>query len=99
MKDIQSKNPYNGDIRETYFKDMESNIAAKLEKALSIGTSWDKMRIQEIFELLTKVADLLLDRKEKYAELIPKEMSKPMSQSIAEIKKYALVCLSKSLSA
>tara|TARA_R110002051_G_scaffold57078_1_gene105727 strand:- start:1211 stop:1441 length:231 start_codon:yes stop_codon:yes gene_type:complete len=36
MKDIQSKNPYNGNITETYFKDKESTITAKLDKALAI---------------------------------------------------------------
>ncbi|SKB34507.1 Aldehyde dehydrogenase family protein [Maribacter arcticus] len=52
---------------------------------------------QERSELLTKVADLLLDRKVEYAELIPKEMGKPILQSISEIEKCPLVRLSKSL--
>jgi succinate-semialdehyde dehydrogenase/glutarate-semialdehyde dehydrogenase len=63
MKDIQSKKPYIGDILEPYSKDTESTITTKLDKALSIETSWANMPIQERCELLTKVADLLLDRK------------------------------------
>jgi hypothetical protein len=31
MKVIQPKNPYNGDILETFSKDTESTITAKLE--------------------------------------------------------------------
>jgi succinate-semialdehyde dehydrogenase/glutarate-semialdehyde dehydrogenase len=64
---------------------------------LSIETSWANMPKQEKSELLTKVADLLLDRKVEYAELIPKEMGKPILQSISEIEKCPLVRLSKSL--
>lgn len=92
MKDYQSKNPYNGDILETYSKDTESDITAKLDKALAVEASWANIPIAERCELLTKVADLLLDRKEEYAELITKEMGKPISQSIAEIKKCAWAC-------
>ena len=93
MKDIQSKNPYNGDIIETYSKDTESTITAKLDKAMSIETSWANMPIENRCELLTKkVAAMLLERKEEYAELITKEMGKPISQSIAEIKKCAWAC-------
>ena len=47
---------------------------------------------QERSELLTKVADLLLDRKVEYAELIPKEMGKPILQSISEIEKCVWAC-------
>ena len=92
MKDFQSRNPYNGDILEMYSNDSESTITSKLNKALAIETSWANIPIEEKCELLTKVADLLLDRKDKYAELITKEMGKPISQSIAEIKKCAWAC-------
>ena len=92
MKDFQSRNPYNGDILEMYSNDSESTITSKLNKALAIETSWANIPIEEKCELLTKVADLLLDRKEEYAELITKEMGKPISQSIAEIKKCAWAC-------
>ena len=92
MKEIQSKNPYNGDILETYSKDTQSTIIAKLDKALAIETTWANTPIDDRCNLLTKVADLLLDRKEEYAELITREMGKPISQSIAEIKKCAWAC-------
>ena len=92
MKEIQSKNPYNGDLLETYSVDTESTITAKLVKALNIEISWANRPIEERCNLLSNVADLLLDRKEEYAELITKEMGKPISQSIAEIKKCAWAC-------
>ena len=92
MKDFQSRNPYNGDILETYSNDTENTITAKLDKALAIEASWANVPIEEKCELLTKIADLLLDRKEEYAELITKEMGKPISQSIEEIKKCAWAC-------
>ncbi len=92
MKTIQSKNPYNGTILNSYTKDTKSAIRTKLEKAEIIGTSWATLPVEDRCELLSKVADLLLERKAEYAELMTKEMGKPVSQSISEIEKCAWAC-------
>lgn len=92
MKDIQSKNPYNGTIIDTYSKDTANAINAKLRKALAVETSWGNTPIENKCKLLSKVGDLLLDRKKEYAELMTKEMGKPITQSISEIEKCAWAC-------
>lgn len=92
MKEIQIKNPYNGSTLNTYNKDSESAIASKLEKALHAQALWSNKPIEERCDLLSKLADMLLERKEQYAELITKEMGKPVSQSISEIEKCAWAC-------
>lgn len=92
MKTIQSKNPYNGTFLNSYTKDTKSAIRTKLEKAETIGASWAALPVEDRCELLSKVADLLLERKEEYAELMTKEMGKPVSQSISEIEKCAWAC-------
>lgn len=92
MKTIQSKNPYNGAILNSYTKETKSAIRTKLEKAETIGISWAAIPVEDRCELLSMVADLLLERKEEYAELMTKEMGKPVSQSISEIEKCAWAC-------
>ena len=92
MKDYQSTNPYNGEILENYTLDSSSAIHNKLQKALKIEATWSTLEIEDRCQLLTKVAELLIDRKEEYATLMTKEMGKPISQGIAEIEKCAWVC-------
>lgn len=92
MKNIQSKNPYNGAVVSTYQKDSESSIETKLQNAIKAQDSWSNKPIEERCELLSEVADLLLERKEEYAELMTHEMGKPISQSISEIEKCAWAC-------
>jgi len=92
MKEYHSKNPYNGTIINTYIEDTVSAIESKLEKALAVEASWADTEIEERCELLSEVAELLLDRKNEYAELMSKEMGKPISQGISEIEKCAWAC-------
>ncbi|WP_405411794.1 NAD-dependent succinate-semialdehyde dehydrogenase [Maribacter sp. Asnod1-A12] len=92
MKEYQSKNPYNGKVVQTYIQDNSSAIEEKLKKALAIESSWANKEIKARCELLTNVAELLIDRKEEYAELMTKEMGKPYSQGVSEIEKCAWAC-------
>jgi succinate-semialdehyde dehydrogenase/glutarate-semialdehyde dehydrogenase len=92
MKEYHSKNPYNGTIINTFTKDTASTIEAKLEKALAVETYWANTEIETRCELLSEVAELLIDRKNEYAELMSKEMGKPISQGISEIEKCAWAC-------
>lgn len=92
MKEIQTRNPYSGSILNTYNKDSGNTIASKLQKAVQVQVSWGNKPIKERCDILSKLADILLERKEEYAELITKEMGKPISQSISEIEKCAWAC-------
>jgi succinate-semialdehyde dehydrogenase/glutarate-semialdehyde dehydrogenase len=92
MKEYQTKNPYNGGVVNTYTQDSTADIEEKLNKALAIEASWAAMEIEDRCELLTNVAELLIERKEEYAELMTQEMGKPYSQGISEIEKCAWAC-------
>ncbi|SHJ55048.1 succinate-semialdehyde dehydrogenase / glutarate-semialdehyde dehydrogenase [Maribacter aquivivus] len=92
MKEYETKNPYSGEIVKTYTQDSTADIEKKLQKALSIEASWAAMEIEDRCELLSNVAELLIDRKEEYAELMTQEMGKPYAQGISEIEKCAWVC-------
>ena len=54
--------------------------------------SWRNLSIQNRVSFLPQLAQLLLENKEEYATCITTEMHKPISQTIAEVEKCALLC-------
>ncbi|OPC32802.1 aldehyde dehydrogenase family protein [Elizabethkingia miricola] len=66
-------------------------IENKLLEADKAFGEWRKVTFEEKQELLAKAAQLLLDKSEEYGKIITREMNKPISQSIAEIEKCALM--------
>lgn len=92
MENYEITNPYNGAVVDTYTKDTYADIEEKLKKALSIESSWANMEIEDRCELLTNVAELLIERKEEYATLMTQEMGKPYAQGVSEIEKCAWAC-------
>ena len=63
----------------------------KLEIADSAFKKWKSIPFKNKQTLLKKLADLLNKNAAKYGQNITKEMNKPISQSIAEIEKCALM--------
>lgn len=54
--------------------------------------SWRNLSVQNRVSFLPQLAQLLLEKKEEYANCITTEMHKPISQAIAEVEKCALLC-------
>ena len=92
MASIFSKNPFTGETGREYELDTPNSISEKLRLNKKIQTEWSGLPIEDRCRLLKKVSDLLIDRKEEYADLMAREMGKPISQGIAEIEKCAWVC-------
>jgi len=67
------------------------NIERRLNKAQKTFTTWKTVPFKEKQQLLKKLAQLLDDHSEALGKVITKEMNKPISQSISEIKKCALM--------
>ena len=67
------------------------NLNNKLEKAQQTFEEWRKIPFAKKQQLLFKLAELLEKDAEKFGKNITKEMNKPITQSIAEIKKCALM--------
>lgn len=63
-----------------------------LQKASNAFLIWKTKNLFERLVFLPKLATILLENKEGYAKVITNEMHKPISQSIAEIEKCALLC-------
>ena len=63
-----------------------------LQKANTTLQVWENTSLNDRLAYLPALASLLLENKEEYAKAITTEMHKPISQSIAEIEKCALLC-------
>ncbi|TDY63980.1 NAD-dependent succinate-semialdehyde dehydrogenase [Algibacter lectus] len=89
---ITTNNPFNNKDIETYKLHTESEVQEIIDKGANAFKDWKMKTIGDRTDMLNKVSQLLLERKQEYAELMTKEMGKPISQSIAEIEKCSAVC-------
>ena len=87
-----SKNPYNSQLYKIFDFETSENIAGKIDLANQVAKKWKKKSFVERALLFNSLAEILDKKAEELALLITQEMGKPISQSIAEIKKSALVC-------
>ena len=62
------------------------------QNARNAFEKWKKLEILERSDYIRNLAKILSKNKERYAKMITEEMGKPITQSIAEIEKCALVC-------
>lgn len=60
--------------------------------AQSTQLAWKQKSIADRILFLPKLAEIVLKNKIEYAEVITNEMHKPITQSIAEVEKCALLC-------
>ncbi len=70
---------------------MEKLIESKLIKADSAFKQWKNITFEERQRLIAKAAELFRSRSEEFGTIITKEMNKPISQSIAEVEKCAVM--------
>ena len=89
---FKSINPYTEEVNWTYnsfsFEECESYI----EKSRAAFSGWSSLSVEERTKYLPKVAEVLRQNTDIYAEIITKEMGKPIKQSRAEIQKCSLIC-------
>ncbi len=67
------------------------NIKTKLNLAQTTFENWRSVHFAEKQSLIKKLANLLEEQKSHFGNNITKEMNKPISQSIAEVEKCALM--------
>ena len=92
MADITTTNPYTGKSIKEYNYFTEERIAQCLQEAESAFKAWSKEDIAHRTNLLKRVAELLLERKDELSILMAQEMGKPVTQGKSEIEKCAQVC-------
>lgn len=92
MSLLRSINPATGEEIQR-FKEMSADeVTAIIDGADEAFFRWRKKPLKERAQLLCRAAEDLLQRKEKLAALMAREMGKPVTQGQGEIEKCALVC-------
>lgn len=92
MPVLKSVNPYDPSRIVNYPQVTDMNLVVLLGRANTAFKSYKSSSFAERSSRMNKVASILLDRKREYAELITREMGKPIKESEAEVKKCAWVC-------
>jgi succinate-semialdehyde dehydrogenase/glutarate-semialdehyde dehydrogenase len=89
---MERTNPATGDALEPVEDDDEEDVEAALSRASETFEEWSEQPIGERQQLLASAADVLRENKAEYAELMTREMGKPISGATAEVEKCAWVC-------
>ncbi len=89
---FKSINPMTGSIVAEYQAMSSEEVNSILEKTQQAQQAWRNVGFEERARLMFKAADLLLDKKQRYTEMMTAEMGKITAQGVAEIEKCAWVC-------
>ena len=89
---MQVIDPATGEAGETYEEATAEEVDRALDRASAAYEEWRERPLSDREELLAEAATILRDRKREYAELMTREMGKPVSQAVGEIEKCAWVC-------
>jgi len=89
---MKSINPANGELIEEYDQMNDEALDAIARDAARAQKKWRRNSFYERGLLLQRVAELLEEQKGKYAELMAREMGKPLAQGESEAEKCAWVC-------
>lgn len=89
---ITTIDPSDGSKIKHYEAMGSSELRKILKKAVFAQKKWRETAFEHRAEYLKRVAELLQERKEELAELMAREMGKPVAQGISETEKCAWVC-------
>jgi succinate-semialdehyde dehydrogenase/glutarate-semialdehyde dehydrogenase len=89
---LESLNPASGERIATYEEMIPEEVDQILVGCHDAFLEWRNTDFQTRANLLSRVAGLLRDRRDGLAELMTREMGKPITQARAEVEKCAWVC-------
>jgi succinate-semialdehyde dehydrogenase/glutarate-semialdehyde dehydrogenase len=89
---ITTVNPATGDTLATYEKMSREEVFAILDRAVAAQRQWREVPVVERAEQLLRLAAVLRRDQDAHAELMSKEMGKPISEARAEVEKCAWLC-------
>ncbi|WP_094227442.1 NAD-dependent succinate-semialdehyde dehydrogenase [Methanolobus psychrotolerans] len=92
MGKIRSVNPATGELNGEFDLCSQQVVDKKIEGSRKAFAEWKKEPLLERTFSIECVGEVLRNREEELAEIITKEMGKPIKESLAEIEKCAWTC-------
>jgi succinate-semialdehyde dehydrogenase/glutarate-semialdehyde dehydrogenase len=89
---LQSLNPATGEVFAEYDELEESALDRKIQAAADAFTRHRATSFEERAQKMRRAAELLRERSGRYAELMTREMGKPIKAAVSEVEKCAWVC-------
>ena len=89
---MEAVNPATGERIDTYEQTDDAAVERALGDAQAAFEEWRARPLSEREELIGSAGEVLRDGKREYAELMTREMGKPITQAEAEVEKCAWVC-------
>lgn len=89
MTQQTSINPATGEIINNYQVHSQQDVERMIDDAHRCYLEWRNVPLQQRADMLLKVYDVIMRRKEELAKLIAVEMGKPFKEGIAEVEKCA----------
>ncbi|MFC6834992.1 NAD-dependent succinate-semialdehyde dehydrogenase [Halomarina ordinaria] len=85
-------NPATGEQLDPVETEDEADVERAVERASEVYPEWSGRRMEERQKLLARAGDVLRENKQEYAELMTREMGKPISGALSEVEKCAWAC-------
>ena len=89
---IQSINPYTEQVIKEFTLMTPVEVEREIKKSREAFHRWRDLPASERAAYVKKLGDHLRTEKRKYAEIMTREMGKPIKESISEVEKCALLC-------
>jgi succinate-semialdehyde dehydrogenase/glutarate-semialdehyde dehydrogenase len=89
---IQSVNPYTEEVMKEFSLLSYDEVLKEVGQSRDAFATWKGRPVSERAGLVKKLGEALRQEKQAYAELITREMGKPIRESQAEVEKCAWLC-------
>ncbi|MFY1111574.1 MAG: NAD-dependent succinate-semialdehyde dehydrogenase [Methanosarcinaceae archaeon] len=89
---IKSVNPYTEELNWSYDPLSIKDCKQQIEKSRIAFEGWSTLSVEDRAMYIARAAAVLRQNKQVYAEVITKEMGKPIRESLAEVEKSAWAC-------
>jgi succinate-semialdehyde dehydrogenase / glutarate-semialdehyde dehydrogenase len=89
---IKSINPYTEEVNWIYDSYSIGECRDQIENSRAAFSGWSSLSVEERTKYFTNVGEMLRQNTDIYAEIITKEMGKPIRQSRSEVQKCAWLC-------
>ena len=90
--EMVSVNPFTAEVNERFETFDAERCYAAIQQSRRAYPQWRDRKVAGRLAYLPKIAEQLRSGKQDYAEIITKEMGKPISQAVSEIEKCAWLC-------